>query len=336
MDKKTPREPNNEVAPGAASPTESAPRAGRPAREQKGGRAPKKTGKRKGPRKAGHKIRLDGANPTVNIIKGKKNSTRTAAVNVLVKRKWVAVGTAVLVVVIGGGGVYFAHSGGEGNSGSTSSRSDGTGANGAHASASPADDTGRTLSPSPSLSASTKASRAAVDDPTESTGRNINDPGTGSEPGLGTGSSGGSAVGPPAGEGTGSAGGSGSSTSGADEPRTTQTRSGAPAETSASPKFQVTGGSCDVSDAAAGIRKTLGNQSSGFTQGGTTYNEIVRASDGTTPISTGYDHNGTVAGGSSQWSWLCEAGDATGTYKVRVKDVASGAWSNWSILLINP
>ncbi|MCM2428560.1 hypothetical protein [Streptomyces sp. RKAG337] len=109
-----------------------------------------------------------------------------------------------------------------------------------------------------------------------------------------------------------------------------------PPKASVAPSFKVTGGECDASDAAAGTSHSLSNESSGFTNGGTTYNEIVATSDHSKPIATGYTHEGEVSNGSSAWSWLCEAGDPSGTYDVRVKDVKSGRWSNWSRLVINP
>ncbi|MEV6378983.1 hypothetical protein AB0M31_06125 [Streptomyces sp. NPDC051773] len=102
------------------------------------------------------------------------------------------------------------------------------------------------------------------------------------------------------------------------------------------PLFKVTGGECDVSDAAQGNSTTLGNESSGFSNGGTTYNEIVLASDHTKSINTPYGHNGKVTNESSGWYWTCEESDPPGTYDVRVKDVKSGLWSNWSRLVINP
>ncbi|WP_405845728.1 hypothetical protein [Streptomyces sp. NBC_01518] len=103
------------------------------------------------------------------------------------------------------------------------------------------------------------------------------------------------------------------------------------------PHFQVTGGACDDSDATSGMAKTLYNTSSGFTVGGDTYNEVVLASDHNTAMPTGhFAPNGKVtSSGGSGWHWLCEQNDPTGTYDVRVQDVATGRWSNWSRLVIN-
>jgi hypothetical protein len=102
----------------------------------------------------------------------------------------------------------------------------------------------------------------------------------------------------------------------------------------AAPRFEVTGGTCDVSEAAADRANHLSNQSSGFSDGGGTYNEIVAATDHSKPIAQTYDRQGTATNGRSGWHWLCEASDPPGTYDVRVKDVKTGLWSNWSRLEI--
>lgn len=343
MSKKPPREPN-EAPPSAAAPTETASLGGGPpARDQQDGGGSKKSrknsvGAKKGKRsgKAGDRINVKGRDHVVTITKGRGNKARGLATRIRVTRKWVTVGTTALVVAVGGG-VYVV----TGNDGDPSGRS---GSGDAHST--PSSSASTTGGPDETASASTSAkSPRPSADPTGTVGGDIDSQtGGGSDGGTGTGTAGGNdsgtgtGAGGDDGAGTGTStgtGGSGSTTSVGKEPKTTQTRSGTTPETTAPPAFRVTGGSCDVSDAAT-AQKTLGNQSSGFTRGGTTYDEIVEASDGTTPIATSYDHNGEVSAQSSQWSWLCEAGDPPGTYKVRVQDVASGRWSNWSSMVINP
>lgn len=83
--------------------------------------------------------------------------------------------------------------------------------------------------------------------------------------------------------------------------------------------FRVTG-SCTSSGG------TLGSESSGFTAGAK-YTVDVQKPDGA-PYS-GFATSGTVrSNGTVKWSWPC-AGDASGIYKTRVADVATGRVTPW-------
>lgn len=291
------------------SETEPPAREKSPATRTSGGSGAKKKKKakkrHKGPTTGGITI-TNGEGGVVNYVSGKKNKTRgSAAVARFSIKQWIT--GAAIVILLGAGSAYgflyddMSHDASDNiTEGPTAPDSPSAGAD-------------ESRSASPSASASTPASEPGT--PKSSA------PVDGREPT--------SRVSDANADG-------GPTTSSSPRPSGSPDISTEPEVRPEAPHFQVTGGQCDVSDAAGGSPNVLGNQSSGFTDGGQTYNEIVLASDHSKSIATTYGRNGKVVNGSSGWFWPCESDDPPGTYDVRVKDVASGLWSDWSSLVIVP